>query len=292
MGAVFTAASSTRLTHSGLTSTAGTLPLYPFTIGMWVYSFTSAPLVESMFWSTTNEALTCGRISAAVTTGGAWRLAAEDGISAVNVSGGTVVANQWYHLTCRFITSNLFRAHVLNLSDITQLTFSGAPAITPTLTAIHLGARGGSTPSGFFDGIVAEYWRTNTDILATGIATATCGIIQNIAFNGPWSMAHIAKEIVEYQSFRESLETFQHDGNEVYFNALYSGYPRYNNTNNVIVGPHPPIAYRGRPQKSDWYPYNLGPIFAGITQAAAASGASFSWGAVWRNRLMMVGHGR
>ena len=60
-------------------------------------------------------------------------------------------------------------------------------------------------------------------------------------------------------------------------------------------GPHPPVNYDGVRNARGSRPYNLGPIFAGIytgAAGAAVSGASFSWGAVWRNRLMMVGHGR
>lgn len=85
-------------------------------------------------------------------------------------------------------------------------------------------------------GQIAEIWYTNTDIQPDG-AQLQNSTLRQLAFNGPFSLPHIAKDIVEYRSFRSRLDSRQDTPEEVYHRGLRQ---TWTNTNGVTLGPHPP----------------------------------------------------
>jgi hypothetical protein len=101
-----------------------------------------------------------------------------------------------------------------------------------------VGALVNSSPSGFFDGQVGEFWYTDTDIQADG-AQLQDSTLRQLAYFGPFSIPHIAKDIVEYRSFRSRLDSRQDTPDEVYYRGTR---PVWTNTNGVNLGPHPPAA--------------------------------------------------
>jgi hypothetical protein len=96
---------------------------------------------------------------------------------------------------------------------------------------------GASVP---FDGNVAEFWYTNTDIQPDG-AQLDGNLLRQLAYGGPFSVPHIAGDILEYRSFRKVIESDQDEavGDEVYWGG--AGRQVWTNTNGVTRGPHPPL---------------------------------------------------
>jgi len=111
-----------------------------------------------------------------------------------------------------------------------------------------LGALGHSAPTFFLNGLIAEYWLTNTDIQPDG-AQLDDNLLRQLAYGGPFSVPHIAKDLIEYRSFRKVIESDQDEapGDEVYWGG--AGRQVWTNTNGVRRGPHPPLpGYYKRPR--------------------------------------------
>jgi hypothetical protein len=103
------------------------------------------------------------------------------------------------------------------------------------------------------DGKIAGLWYTNTDIQADG-GQLQERTLRQLAFNGPFSLPNIAKDIVEYRGFRSSLASRQDDPSEVYYRGTP---PVWTNVNGVTLGPHPPAADLWVPPQVDYAPMVL-----------------------------------
>ena len=93
-------------------------------------------------------------------------------------------------------------------------------------------------------------WVTNTDIQADG-AQLQNSTLRQLAMNGPYSLPHIAKDIIEYRGFRSRLDSSQDISEEVFYRGTK---PAWSNLGGVKLGPHPPAADLWIPPLVDYAP--------------------------------------
>jgi concanavalin A-like lectin/glucanase superfamily protein len=233
MGASFASASSQCLVNSTPPIT-GT----PFSLGMWVYP--TVNLTGRTLWSLCDlvtgnnryrvRTQSAGAISAMVIAGGT-----ETGAA---TGAGVVVVDKWVFFVARFITST--NRHISALSadgSVANASNTQLRAVTAA-TAMYLGVN--EAVSEFYNGGIGEFWYTNTDIQPDAATLASSTLLQ-LAYGGPFSVPYIAKDIVEYRSFRSSPDSRGDRMGEVFHGA--KGRQTWDNTNGVTVGPHPPLPY-------------------------------------------------
>jgi hypothetical protein len=163
---------------------------------------------------------------------------AQSGVSPSTAAAAlTISANKWYYLVARFITGTNKTMSVLSYDGIVANGSNSTSDIPTSITRAAFGTRDISTRARFFDGIVSEFFITNVDIQGDGAAlqTSTLGWL---AFNGPFSIPHIAKNIVEYRSFRDGLDSTQDSLMDNYWGAF--GRQTWVNNAAATVGISPP----------------------------------------------------
>lgn len=208
---------------------------YPFTVGLWAQATTTGAL-KTLF--TNGSSSVADRFCLIQTVANAWGIFAVTGAgSSSTANAGTVVANQWVYLIGRFINATNRRIAVLTTDGIVshaQAVFS----TSPTPTRMSLGNRWSSIIAEYFDGSIAEFFITNTDIQPDGLQLSD-QLLRQLAYAGPFSVPHIANNIVDYRSLRQSLSSNTDNMNEYLGNR---GLPNlWANTNGVIIGPHMPF---------------------------------------------------
>lgn len=231
MSALFTAASSQRLVNS-------TPPLitYPFTVGLWVFS----DAATATFWSLAAVANTTHFFSLAWTAGAPGNTsinAAAGGAASVGQqSTPQVPPSRWVFIVGRFISATNRRLGYMLVSTLNVPLIAHASNTTSTSPVVdtgYIGCRGGSTPSLFLNGMVAEYWMTDTDIQPDGLQLSD-QTVRHLARRGPFSIPHIGSRVVDYRSFRNAVSSDQ-DCAPDYFNGS-DGRQNWVNVNGVIRG--------------------------------------------------------
>ena len=196
MGFRFTKASSEGITN---TTFGGITPAYPFTVGGWFMPLTTAD--GCFIWNAVNSANTTLF----------WGLFMNAAATVVTLYSGSVnllsvnalTNGQWYYLIGRFISATNRRMTLLepdlHAIEEVQSTTSNTPG------AFNNEAIGSLPASSalFSTGIVAEMWRTNTDIQPDGAALLVPTLLQ-LAYRGPYSISSISQNLVWYKSFRQS----------------------------------------------------------------------------------------
>lgn len=234
MSALFTAASSHYLHNDASPITA-----VPFTAACWFRSTTVAAGAARIF-TFTDTASTNNRFAISRDTNDLTFSAQAGGTEAIATVANLVAANQWSFIVARGISATNRRiaqlAHT-GAAGHAQNTTSRAPG---SVDRVALGSSAHSSPGNFFDGLIGEFWYTNTDIQADG-AQLQDSLLRQLAWGGPFSVPHIAKDIIEYRSFRHGLVTDDDVHGDIHFGA--KGLQRWTNTNGVARGPHPPLPY-------------------------------------------------
>lgn len=235
MAASFVSASSQYLINSTqpIVSTG-----YPLTVGVWVNP-TSFPN-DGTVWAISDTGTTNNFIRGYFNTSGIPRLGAAAGGTENISAGSAVTAGTWNFIVYRAISSTNRRIIILHAngtSSENQATTARAPAGLDNLTVG--GHKTSAAATDFFNGLVGELWLTNTDIQPDGSVLNTDTLWQ-LAYNGPFSLAHIAKDIVEYHSFRKDLSSDTFDSENDVLPILGE---TLGNTGGAIVGPHPPLPY-------------------------------------------------
>lgn len=156
-----------------------------------------------------------------------------------DANAGTVVVNKWFYIVGRAPTTTNRFISVLSEDGIIS-TGSSAVTLTPTsVVSESLGANASNTISNAFDGNIAEFWLTNSDIQPDGAALQN-STLRQLARGGPFSIPHIAKDIVDYRSLRYALGSDQ-DAQPDY-DLGNRGRQIWANINGVIRAAHPPLA--------------------------------------------------
>ncbi len=228
MSAFFNSASTTYLVNAATTLTGP----FPFSLGLWVQPTTTG--ATKTFWSLCDTAATGNRIALSQSTANAWVLSTVEAGVGANNTNGTVVAGLWTFIILRMISATNRRIAIINDQGVS----SKAPA---GLDSMSLGVRKDDTLVNYFDGGVAEFWYTNTDIQEDGgvLSEAT---FRQLAYGGPFSIPSVASTIVEYHSFKKDLGSDQFTNEDDFLSNLVAGEVLANN-GGVILGPHPPLPY-------------------------------------------------
>jgi hypothetical protein len=168
-------------------------------------------------------------------------MSASTSAAGVNDVGGTVTFDKWHFGVFRFIAATNRKGDIL-LADGSVGQISGSTSRTPTATpnVMALGAAVGASVGLNFDGQIAEFWITNTDIQPDA-AALKFDTLHKLALCGPFSIPHIAKDIIEYRSFRKAPASDADEANEVFHGAL--GRQTWSNVGGVTVTAHPPLPY-------------------------------------------------
>lgn len=232
MGAYFTNASSTRLVSSPAIVTAA-----PFTIGLWVRPNNVA--LNGTVWSLGDTASANNSWLLAQSTSVSFNFSATaGGVPATATSTLTIANNVWYFIVAREIAAANRRLVVLPLSG------PPVPAVNTTSrlpAGIDLSSLGSSellTPGSFFDGTIAEYWITDTDIQPDGLQLSD-QTLRQLARSGPFSIPHIGSRVLEYRSLRNGLASNEDSAPDYFYGS--KGRQSWVNTNGVIRGSHPPL---------------------------------------------------
>jgi len=234
------AASFASASSQSLSTTVPELPStgYPFAVGMWVAPSTLS--VEKTLFSFADTGSANNYLEIRQTSGNNFAIAAAAGgaenTATAGINGG---ANRWNFVLARFDSATLRRIDVLSPTGQTpsgNTTTSTAPTSLDTLA---LGARIASSTSQYFDGLIGEFWYTNTNIQPSGGATQT-PILRQLGWGGPFSVPRVGQNVVQYWSFREHPTAPK--GEE---SLIGAGKPwqRWTNAGGVTAGPHPPLPF-------------------------------------------------
>jgi hypothetical protein len=272
MSAGFVVANSQYLNNSAqpLVSTG-----YTFAVGVWCRLRAVSATFQTIF-AISDTATANNYFAVRVSDLEVIQLAAAGGGSASNAnSANSMTVGAWYFILARAIASDLRRLHILRadgFAEDAQVTTSRSPTGLDTSTIGALNLSTGVT--NFWGGEIAELWYTRTDIQNdTGVLSAS--LVRQLAYGGPFSVPHIAKDILEYRSFRKVIESDQDEavGDEVYWGD--AGRQVWTNTNGVTRGPHPPLPGWYRKQSPIIMPWqNQARTYNWLSSATAVSDPS------------------
>lgn len=238
MSAFFVGANTQYLVNSSptLASTG-----YPFTVGMW-YNLTAVGAVTRTLFAFSDTGTTNNYLRIIMNSSEAMQAGARAGSTeSQSTAIGAVVAGTWAFIVVRFLASNNRRIMVLDRAGLVSSTASvtsRAPTGLDTMTIGALSTSGGITDP--WDGAIAEYWLANADIYPDVIDLDQY-FFRQLAYGGPFSIPLVAKNIVEWHSFRCGPDTTFDNLDETYFGTYAP--PNWVNTNAVSLGPHPPLPY-------------------------------------------------
>jgi hypothetical protein len=177
--------------------------------------------------------------------------------------------NTWCYILMRGISATNRRLSLLrhggaisHAQQTTDITF------TNSLDRLSIGAENDGSPNGM-TGLLGEFFYTATDIQPDGAQTSDA-LLQKIAYNGPFSVPRIQKDIIEYRSFRGHIERNPPD--RVYFKPRF-GPQAWTNNNGVTNAPHVPHAVPWNSQYvGPWSDDRIVPVY--VPDAVAAAGGS------------------
>lgn len=236
MSASFASASSQSLQLATTTLLANN---NTWAVGLWVYPTTTGADRTIFAYSDTATADRYHEIRQ--TSGDQWAIASNAGAGEASAAAGTVTANQWHFLLGRLSGAASRFIEVLT-PDGAASSNSNTTSVNPAgLDTLALGGRVSSSPTQFFDGLLAEFWLINgMQLYPASLAT---GLLYPLAFDGPFAMAHIAKDIVDYRSLRLGGPNVGQVGD--IFNGGGSTSLIWTDSNTVTFDPmHPPLPGR------------------------------------------------
>lgn len=233
MGAEFASASTRYLT------TTSSVPVYPFCVGFWVYPTTTG--TARTLWSASDLGATNHYYGIRQRAADTFGIYAAGGGTESETNQGTVTANAWHYIIGRFISNANRTIQILNsngsavsANTVTNRTATGLDVNT-------IGAlRTSSGDSELFDGVIAEFWRTNADIWPDE-NVSPASILRLLAYGGPFSVPFVAPKVVEYISLRKHPTSDGDDIGENYVGSI--GRQSWTNTNGVTTGHHPPLPH-------------------------------------------------
>jgi hypothetical protein len=232
MSARFLATSSQRLTNS-----SPPVVTMPFTVGFWCQPTVSSTAQSA--WAMCDPAGTHFYGVTFISSGTQVELQQNSGATTSEVIASfTYTLGQWVYCLLRCIGAADKRLTAMNHTGLVA-SINSVTSKTPTVTTVDIGALGRSAPIQLWSGYVAEYFITNTDIQPGGGAMQE-SLLRQLAFGGPFSVPHIAADILDYQAFRSALGSDTAVDTDGFYDAP-KGQQIWTNTNTVGLGPHPPL---------------------------------------------------
>lgn len=217
-----------------IVNTSPAVLTYPISLGVWV-----RPTATTAFrgvWALTRTGDDTHRFALYTWSSSQWNALISVAGTDTSTIGGTITANGWTYVVCRWISATNHRIDVLNNNGSTSHTQDTTSATPTSLTELAVGAN--SAGSEAFVGSIAEMFYTNTDIQADG-AALNDSTLRQLAYGGPFSVPHIVQDILEYRSFRK--HPFRDEPTEVYYGG--KGIQIWTPTSTPTTGFHPPLPY-------------------------------------------------
>lgn len=230
MAIAFVGASTQYLSNSAPPAFA-----YPFTVGLWV-KHTNVGSTTTM-WSWADTGSTTEYCGIWQVSGGSVQVRINTGatLGAITLAGS---ASLWTFVLARFISATNRRASSYVLGNAIAHG-NNATNITPTgIDTMALGAHVTSSVSQALTGSIAEFWWASSDVQNDG-AQADNALVYQLATRGPFSVPHIAPNIVEYHSFRRSIDLYGDLRRESYFGP--QGRQVWSPTNSPTTASHVPL---------------------------------------------------
>ena len=213
---------------------------YPITMGMW-FKMDAATAAVQQLWGLSDTASNNNFFRLTLTAGELLSASVKDSGTAASAAtlATAVVAGQWTFCISRFISATSRHIAAMYQSGLIEHATNAVSRTPPSCDLMTVGGRRGTTSQEWFGGDIAEFWYTSSDIQADG-AQLQNSTLRHLARYGPFSLPHIAKDIVEYRAFRSCLTSDQDQGTEIYTGA---GKTRqvWTNTNTAILAAHCPL---------------------------------------------------
>ena len=231
-----------------LSNAATPITTFPFSVGVWVYP--TATGVEQTIFGISDTATTNNFWELFITTGDSFQVIAAAGGQTNGITLGTVTLNSWHFLLMRIISATNRR--VTGLWTSGGFTVSSANGTqsrnASSIDMMTLGAERTTSVSRYFSGGIGEFWVTNTDVYWDSAAHPPDWFIHQLALRGPFAFPHIARNLMDYRSLRQSMGSNLDVFNDVLMPGI-GGRQTWTNNGAVQLGPQPIYlnAYREQP---------------------------------------------
>lgn len=247
MSASFVSASTQKLSNAAPPVTG-----VPFTVGMWVWATTAIGASSKAFWGLTLSSSSVDYFilyfsGTGSTPASSVALQASSGTASDSIGvGNPTSAGAWYYVLARCISATNRRLSVLLPGGAVSHAAGTVSVVPATLNTVAIGNRSSSSNDIFWDGNVAEYVMTGTDIQPDGLQTADW-LVRQMAYRGPFSIPYLIPNILDYRSLRASAGSETDKSGEFFSGSR--GRQVWTNTNRVLAGGHPPLlpGYRSPP---------------------------------------------
>lgn len=201
MSAFFNDNTAWRLRFSSLPANYQMAP--PFSVGMCV-NLTAVGTVERRLatWECTGSAGNLFAVTMASTE--VVQAVVSDGVTTATAGAGTLTAGNWIFVLARFISTVSIRIHSLNFNGSIS-SGNDATSVDPTaggtqtMDTLSIGVD--TTNNLPWNGQIAEFWYTNTDVQGSDVAINS-ELLRQLANYGPFSVPNIANGVIEYHSYR------------------------------------------------------------------------------------------
>lgn len=234
MSALFAAATANYLINSAAPVTAT-----PFTVGMWVNMLDDT--ISQTFWGLEDTGGTANYWSLSFTPADNVYTYCAAGTVDFYSAASLPLAGEWFYLLFRAVSATNRRTSLLNAQQGTLVHSQSTAAKTPAgVDAVTLGAFKTTTASDFSSALIAEYFMTDTDIQPDGTAS-TDSLVRQLAYSGPFSVAQVGQNVVDYRSLFSNLGSSTDNASNVARGG--KGPQTWTNTNAVVLGAHPPLVY-------------------------------------------------
>lgn len=241
MAGFFSAGSSQCLTQS-----SNPVPAYPYTVGVWFQTTATSPATSATVWAFAQTAGAGNNNAFYQDTSNNLNFWDGGNVTTIQASISTGI---WYFGLCRCISGTNKRFSLLSSRGAVSHAQDTTSSITTGMTNAAIGSSSENNATlNYFTGYIAEFWLTNADVQADGAQTSEPTLWQ-LAYSGPFSVPHIAQNIIDYRSLRSSLGSDQDRGAETYAGA--NGRQVWTSNGSPTLGPHPPLftTYAPPPQR-------------------------------------------
>lgn len=216
---------------------------YPFSAGAWV-NLAAVGTVNRNIFSLVDTGTTNNYLHIRMSNAELLGVAAQAGGTSATASVATALtANTWNYVVGRFISSTNRRISVLFSTGAIEHASDNLSRAPTSLDNLQIGHTiGGSQISSGWDGYLAEIWYAAGDVQPNSAANTDASLLRQLAFYGPFSVPHLAGNIVEYLPFRSSVPTGDRYSEPGYY---FAEMPRPTWTIGfgaaaVTLAPHPP----------------------------------------------------
>ena len=231
--------SSARLTNSA----PGSLPS-PITMGFWakwdVNPFTGGNAVMVGLNPSGGGSTTQKAVFPALTNVGDVTIQDYNGTTnALATITNLATLGYWFFVLAHWKAVNSRRIYGVSTNDFRVRSATNVTSVTISPSEINIGCVHQSSQfASFFNGHIAEWWYSKTDIGAGIGDPLPDALVLQLAMKGPWSLPFIAKDVAEYRSLR-TLASTEDTSDEVYWGT--SGKQVWTN-NGAIRSIHPPLS--------------------------------------------------